>query len=690
MKGQRLRLLVLGICLFLLVSLPLSIVASQVRVQAAEKEAYALPNAPEKSVGIEAAKMIERSGPTIGGESSSGNITVFGHWSYEDQYGHLKPTRYARVELWVSKDPRDVRLAAAAVQSDGYYQFPPVAVNGSPTEGYDIYVKLWCEDSQCSIAKVGLYQSNPLLPPIWFWSQTETYYNVTDGYHDMGSWVVSGDAREGWAAYDTIVDGYFWLLNRTGWHRSEVSVAIHHPTESAADLNSIVLYWGDGWDRFVVLHEYGHCIHHVLRGLLGPVGGLDHWFDTEITPWQAFREGWADFFAQAVDNSTIMWGDYPNCGSIETTVYADSPFGNGDYGDWDGDLVEGAIAQVFWDIFDGANPNDYPSWDSAYGDYISNEFGQLWHILKDHHADNISYFWEQWTPKDTRIWAIFHHAKTLKPRNIAVASVLSLGQSITQGETAYVNVTVQNLGDTLEVFNLTVLANSFVIGSLANITLESGMPGEFTLSWNTTGMARGDYTLSAQAEVFPEDLNPADDYRQGTTITIVSLGHDVCIDSMALKKIINGSGLSLLIEIETRNFGSFPEAFNITVAANSTTIGAFQNVFLASGGTAAFTLEWNTTSFPKGNYSIEISVSAVPNETNIANNMMSEWTFVSILGDVDGDFDVDIMDVVKITAIYGVRDGDPRYNPCSDMNYDGRITIFDVVICTGHYGQKWP
>jgi hypothetical protein len=62
----------------------------------------------------------------------------------------------------------------------------------------------------------------------------------------------------------------------------------------------------------------------------------------------------------------------------------------------------------------------------------------------------------------------------------------------------------------------------------------------------------------------------------------------------------------------------------------------------------------------------------------------------TIPGDVDSDFDVDILDVVKITSIYALRQGDPGFNPNSDMNDDDQITILDVVICTSHYGQKWP
>jgi hypothetical protein len=68
---------------------------------------------------------------------------------------------------------------------------------------------------------------------------------------------------------------------------------------------------------------------------------------------------------------------------------------------------------------------------------------------------------------------------------------------------------------------------------------------------------------------------------------------------------------------------------------------------------------------------------------------MLEYT-PRLVGDVDGDFDVDIFDVVRITSIYGLTQDDTDFKTESDLDGDGAITILDVVICTSHYGQKYP
>jgi hypothetical protein len=55
-----------------------------------------------------------------------------------------------------------------------------------------------------------------------------------------------------------------------------------------------------------------------------------------------------------------------------------------------------------------------------------------------------------------------------------------------------------------------------------------------------------------------------------------------------------------------------------------------------------------------------------------------------------GNWNVDILDVVKITRIYNSVIGASNHSSNSDLNDDGAVTILDLVICTSHYGQKWP
>lgn len=196
--------------------------STQCYVQVTEAEAQVFDVAPEDFTKTNAVKL-DGSGNSKYEGKSAGNVTVYGTWYYEDQKGRLKPVRYAMVQLWADAAPSDVYLATTHVQSDGHYEFPPIPNNnGSLADGYDIYVKLLCDSYQYNIVKVMLSSNDPRKPPSTPWAQTSTHYNVTDGYYDMGRCVVAGVNSECWAVFDTVVDGYFWLLNQTGWHVPKV------------------------------------------------------------------------------------------------------------------------------------------------------------------------------------------------------------------------------------------------------------------------------------------------------------------------------------------------------------------------------------------------------------------------------------------------------------------------------------
>lgn len=57
--------------------------------------------------------------------------------------------------------------------------------------------------------------------------------------------------------------------------------------------------------------------------------------------------------------------------------------------------------------------------------------------------------------------------------------------------------------------------------------------------------------------------------------------------------------------------------------------------------------------------------------------------------DLDHNHKIEIYDVIKVTAIYGAKSGDPNWNPVIDLKPDGSIGIYDVVRVTGIYGMSY-
>lgn len=66
--------------------------------------------------------------------------------------------------------------------------------------------------------------------------------------------------------------------------------------------------------------------------------------------------------------------------------------------------------------------------------------------------------------------------------------------------------------------------------------------------------------------------------------------------------------------------------------------------------------------------------------------LMNLWT--PIMGDVDLDGDVDIFDVVIVAGCYGATWSNANWDPRADLAPSGKIDIFDVVSCTGQYGRS--
>jgi hypothetical protein len=206
--------------------------------------------------------------------------------------------------------------------------------------------------------------------------------------------------------------------------------------------------------------------------------------------------------------------------------------------------------------------------------------------------------------------------------------------------------------------------------------------------WDTTTVPDGYYLVTATV------VDAAGNCGTNSTLVYVNNGmpaHDVAITNITHSRTVVSQNYSARINVTLENQGNYKEDFNVTVYANETTITIFTNLALAIGNSSTIMLTWNTTYFERGNYSIWAYAWPIQGEIDIADNTFSDgWVVVTIPSDINGDFKVDIKDLVLVIKYYVTYPGHPNWNPNADVNNDGKVDIKDLVLVIKHFGEHYP
>jgi len=98
------------------------------------------------------------------------------------------------------------------------------------------------------------------------------------------------------------------------------------------------------------------------------------------------------------------------------------------------------------------------------------------------------------------------------PYDIGITDITLSRTVVGEGLNTRVNVSLKliNYGIKTETFNVTVCANTAKIATFTNIALSSRNSITLTCAWNTTGFAKGNYTISAYATPVPGETHIAD------------------------------------------------------------------------------------------------------------------------------------------------------------------------------------
>jgi len=275
-------------------------------------------------------------------------------------------------------------------------------------------------------------------------------------------------------------------------------------------------------------------------------------------------------------------------------------------------------------------------------------------------------------------------------RDVAMTSVSVEPSWVYEGWPVNITVTVKNMGNVSETFNVIVYYDSNVISTK---TVENLQPEhELTLLfvWNTTGVTEGVYTIRGEATSVPFEFDLRNNVYVDGTVEVRKLIRDVAITGLSAYPVAVYPGWPVNISVTVKNEGNISETFTVTLYCNtSMPIGFIEIEDLFPGEERTLFFIWNTTGLPEcSKYILSAEAESLPYEIDLKDNYLIDgYVKIKIYGDINGDGKVDIRDVAVVASAFGSFPDHPRWNPDADLNKDGVVNIRDVAIVCGNFGR---
>jgi hypothetical protein len=178
-----------------------------------------------------------------------------------------------------------------------------------------------------------------------------------------------------------------------------------------------------------------------------------------------------------------------------------------------------------------------------------------------------------------------------------------------------------------------------------------------------------------------------------TVTNVVILTYDCSI--YANDTYVNGSDYYYPVEVTVRNAGSFAAGpFHVQLEVSWGPLLEVSAEISVSGLEAGESTTINFTELfhptHTGFYHLVATVDSKNNitESDETNNMATQGDVkVTVVGDINGDDTVNILDAVSIALAWGAEPSDPDWNVKADINHDSLVSMLDGTRIGLHWGE---
>jgi hypothetical protein len=165
---------------------------------------------------------------------------------------------------------------------------------------------------------------------------------------------------------------------------------------------------------------------------------------------------------------------------------------------------------------------------------------------------------------------------------------------------------------------------------------------------------------------------------------------DVAVLNVSASKDFVGRGGKIDFELVVRNRRNKTENVEVTFYVNGTFIH-LQQFLVSNRYYLYYQFTWDTNGFAYGNYTVTAVLEPLEGERNLADNTFNcSAVRVTILGDVNGDFEVQLDDLLLLARAFGTQPGDAVWNSDADIDGNGEVRLVDVVTLAYNYGKHYP